>query len=117
MSIYQKGKIVRAIVTGIEKYGVFVSLDEYYSGLIHISEISKGYVKDVTDYLNVGDVIDVKILEADDELFQLKLSIKDINCHKCKNIRRKTIKETPLGFKTLAEMLPLWIKESLGKKG
>ncbi len=116
MSIYQKGKIVRAVVTGIEKYGVFVSLDEYYSGLIHISEISKGYVKDVTDYLNVGDVIDVKILEADDELFQLKLSIKDINCHKCKNIKRKTIIETPLGFKTLEEMLPIWIKESLGKK-
>ena len=39
MADYKKGKVVKATVTGIESYGVFVSLDEYYSGLIHISEI------------------------------------------------------------------------------
>ena len=42
---YDKGKIVTGQVTGIEKYGIFVSLDEFYSGLIHISEISDGFVR------------------------------------------------------------------------
>ena len=44
MKKYKYGEIVTGYVTGIEKYGVFVSLDEYYSGLIHISEISEKYV-------------------------------------------------------------------------
>jgi len=44
MPKYQIGDIVTVSVTGIEKYGIFVGLDEYYSGLIHISEISDGFV-------------------------------------------------------------------------
>ena len=44
MNQYKKGEIVTGCVTGIEKYGIFVSLDEYYSGLIHISEISDFFV-------------------------------------------------------------------------
>ena len=57
MTKYGKGKIVRATVTGIEVYGIFVSLDEYYSGLIHISEISEQYVKNVQDYVNLNEKI------------------------------------------------------------
>ena len=49
MTKYKKGSIIRGTVTGIETYGVFVSCDEYYSGLIHISEISYSYVKNITD--------------------------------------------------------------------
>lgn len=40
MSDYKVGKIVKGTITGIQKYGIFVDLDNYYSGLIHISEIS-----------------------------------------------------------------------------
>ena len=39
MGKYEKGKIVKGVVTGIESYGVFVSFDEFYTGLIHISEL------------------------------------------------------------------------------
>ncbi|MGE5455963.1 MAG: CvfD/Ygs/GSP13 family RNA-binding post-transcriptional regulator [Ignavibacteriales bacterium] len=116
MTIYKKGKIVKAAVTGIENYGIFVSLDEYYSGLIHISEISHGYVKDITDFVNIGDIIDVEVLDVDEELCQLKLSIKNINYKRNNNnIKRKVIKETSLGFKTLAYKLPIWIDENLQK--
>ncbi len=115
MTVYKKGKIVKAAVTGIESYGIFVSLDEYYSGLIHISEISHGFVKDITDFVNIGDIIDVEVLDVDEDHFQLKLSIKNINYKRNRNIKRKKIKETSLGFKTLAYKLPIWIDESLQK--
>ncbi|MDD4808879.1 MAG: S1 RNA-binding domain-containing protein [Bacilli bacterium] len=115
MTIYKKGKIVKATVTGIESYGIFVSLDEYYSGLIHISEISHGYVKNITEFVNIGDIIYVEILGVDDELCQLKLSIKNIEYKRNHNIKRKKIQETSLGFKTLAYKLPIWIEESLQK--
>ena len=41
MRKYKDGEYVTGCVTGIEKYGIFVSLDEYYNGLIHISEKSE----------------------------------------------------------------------------
>ena len=113
MTKYKKGNVIRGTVTGIESYGVFVSCNEYYSGLIHISEISYGYVKKITDYVNVGDVIYAEILEVDESLGQLKLSIKNID-YKCnKGLRRKRIQETSLGFSTLAKNLPIWIEKSL----
>ena len=67
MSKYECGKIVTGCVTGVENYGIFVSLDEYYSGLIHISEISTKFVKDINDYVNIGETIRVKIVEKDEE--------------------------------------------------
>ena len=57
MGKYQKGKIVQGVVTGIETYGAFVAFDEFYSGLIHISEMSHGFVKDIHDFVKVGDII------------------------------------------------------------
>ena len=115
MTKYKKGKIIRGTVTGIESYGVFVSCDEYYSGLIHISEISHGFVKNVSDYVNIGDVINVEILEVDESLGQLKLSIKNIDYRKRNATRRRKIIETSLGFSTLAYHLPIWVEESVKK--
>ena len=57
MSKYKRGRIVSGTVTGIEKYGIFVSLDEFYNGLIHISEVSNEFVKNIYDVVNVGEVI------------------------------------------------------------
>ena len=113
MSKYRRNNIVKATVTGIENYGVFVTLDEYFTGLIHISEISNDYVKDINDFVSIGDVICVKILDVDNELGHLRLSVKDIDYKNIKKIRRKKIKETPLGFKTLAYHLPIWIENSI----
>ena len=51
---YQIGQIVEGKVTGIQSYGAFVSLDPKTSGLIHISEISDGFVRDVGLFVHVG---------------------------------------------------------------
>lgn len=115
MNKIRKGQIIRGTVTGIESYGVFVSCDDYYTGLIHISEISYGFVKNISDFVKVGDLIFVEILDVDEELGHLKLSIKNIDYKKKMIIKRKKIRETPLGFKTLEYKLPIWIEESLKK--
>lgn len=115
MSKFKKGKIIRGTITGIESYGAFVSCDDYYSGLIHISEISHGFVKDINDFVNIGDIIFAEILDVDEELGQLKLSIKNIEYKKNHIVKRKRIKETSLGFRTLEYHLPFWIDESIKK--
>ncbi len=115
MSKYIKGKIVEGVVTGIESYGIFVSLDEYYSGLIHISEISNGFVKNIHDYVNIGDTIYVEIIGVNEEECHLNLSIKNINYKRKTSKKRKNIIETSNGFNTLAYKLPFWIDKSLKK--
>ena len=48
--------IIKVKVTGVQPYGAFVSCNDY-NGLIHISEVSYGYVKDINGFMNVGDDI------------------------------------------------------------
>ena len=79
MEKYKKGDIVKGTITGIEKYGAFIKIDEEYSGLIHISEISEFFVKDINDYVTLGETIKVQIIEIDEKNKQLKISIKNIN--------------------------------------
>lgn len=115
MAKYERGKIVTGTITCIEPYGAFVSFDEYYTGLIHISEISKGFVRDIHSFINVGDRINVEILDIDEETAHLKLSIKNIKYRIRKNKIRHKIIETPHGFSTLKRNLPHWIEKSLKK--
>ena len=75
---YNKGKIVKGVVSGIEPYGIFVNFDEYYSGLIHISEISNGFVRNPNKFVELGETIYVEILDVDEDECHLKLSIKNI---------------------------------------
>ena len=113
MGKYKKNEVVEGLVTGIEQYGIFVSLDEYYSGLIHISEISDGYVKDVNNFVNIGETIKVRVLETDDDSFHVKLSIKNLNYRINRN--NSKIMETGSGFHILEENLPKWIDEKMRK--
>ena len=110
---YNKGKIVKGVVSGIEPYGIFVNFDEYYSGLIHISEISNGFVRNPNKFVELGETIYVEILDVDEDECHLKLSIKNIQYKVWKNHRRVKIKETKSGFKTLQYKLPQWIEENL----
>lgn len=111
MEKIKKSDIIKATVTGVQKYGAFVNTEEY-EGLIHISEISYGYVKNVNDYLKVGDNIFVEVVEIDDADNHLKLSIKDID-YKKDGARLKRMAETKSGFKPLKDNLELWINEKI----
>lgn len=112
MTKYEKDKIVLGYVTGIEKYGVFVNLDEFYNGLIHISEISPNFVKNINDYVCIGETIRMKVIDVDDVNHQVKLSIKNINYRMIKKYQSKIL-ETKHGFTTLKEKLPKWIDEKM----
>ena len=112
MTKYKEGDVVKARITAIEKYGVFAAIDDEYSGLIHISEITEKFVRDITDFVEIGDIINVKILLIPHEHNQLRLSAKGVNeeLHKSK---RKKIKETVFGFYLLKTALPNWIEEKM----
>ena len=60
------GSILDGKVTGITKFGAFVSLPGNRSGLVHISEIAYSYVNDVHDLLCEGQDVKVKVIGIDD---------------------------------------------------
>ena len=110
MKKYEVGDIVEGIVTGVEDYGIFLSIDREVSGLVHISEISDSYVRNVSNYAKINDIICAKVLAVDPITKKLKLTIKELN-HLSDNGQNFGIKETGLGFGELAEALPIWIQE------
>lgn len=110
---YNIGDVVTGCVTGIEKYGIFVNLDNYYSGLVHISEISNSFVRNINDYVSIGENIKVKVLDVDREHYHLKLSIKNLE-YKYSRKKKNKIIETKHGFSTLDSMLKVWINNKKG---
>lgn len=114
ISDYKIGMTVYGKITGIKPYGAFVQFEDGVSGLIHISEISHGFVKDVNNFVKVGEFVMLKVIDIDKENKQLRLSYKALNSNVRKRIKRVKFLGLPnneLGFASLAEALPNWIKE------
>ena len=111
MEKYKVGDIVKCKVTGIENYGIFVNIDEIYSGLIHISEITYNFVRNINDYSSVGDFIFARILEIEEDSHKMKLSIKDLDYKNSGDLKK--ILESEKGFSPLKEMLPKWTNDKL----
>ena len=70
------GKIYEGKVVRIMNFGAFVELSPNKDGLIHISKLSKERVAKVEDVVNIGDVVNVKVLEID-RMGKISLSLKD----------------------------------------
>lgn len=68
------GSKVAGKVTGITNFGAFVDLGEGKTGLVHISEVSDSYIKDIHDVLSVGDEVTVKVMS--DQNGKVGLSIR-----------------------------------------
>lgn len=69
------GQVLEGTVTGITKFGAFVSLEGGKSGLVHISEVANAYVNDVHDHVEIGQKVKVKVLSIG-EAGKINLSIK-----------------------------------------
>ena len=114
MDKFSIGDVVTGVVTGIENYGIFVSLGENISGLIHISEISDYFVKNINDYVELNETINVKIIDVDPSNNHYKLSIKNLKYRNKNKINNKII-ETNFGFSNLEKALEGWILEKSTK--
>ncbi len=71
-----KGMVVKGKVTRLEKFGVFVDIGAERPGLVHISEMTHGYIKSPSDLVKEGDEIEAQVLEVNRRKKQIKLSMK-----------------------------------------
>ena len=64
---WQVGDILEGKVSGITKFGAFVLLPGGKSGLVHISEVANAFVSDVSEHVQVGQQVKVKLLSVTPE--------------------------------------------------
>lgn len=81
------GAVLEGKVTGITKFGAFVSLPDGKSGLVHISEVANTYVNDVHDYVQDGQTVKVKVIGITPE-GKINLSIKKAEAPAAQTERR-----------------------------
>lgn len=111
------GDILDGLVTGIQPYGAFVSLDEETQGLIHVSEIQSGYTKNIQDVLEIGEKLQVQIIDIDEYSQKISLSRRTLEEQITQpSVRKKryfTNKYKRIGFATIKEALPCWTREAM----
>lgn len=112
---YKVGDLVIGKVTGIQPYGIFVRITKEISGLIHISEITYGFVSNINKFFKTGQEIKAVIIKVSSE-HQLhlstktlkKASVKSNNMYKKTKINNLVFKKD---FETIRELLPNWLDE------
>ncbi|WP_152655024.1 S1 domain-containing post-transcriptional regulator GSP13 [Oceanobacillus sp. CFH 90083] len=115
------GQVIEGKVTGIQPYGAFVAIDGDMQGLVHISEIMHGYVKDINDHLSVGDTVNVKVIQIDEEKGKISLSIRateDAPKESAKqenNTKNNDSNSESSGFNILKDKLQGWIDQTQNK--
>ena len=70
------GMVMMGVVRNVIDFGVFVDISVHQDGLVHISEISKDYIKHPSEVLKVGDVVKVKVMSVDLNKKRIQLTIK-----------------------------------------
>ena len=116
---YQIGDLIIGKITSVKPYALFLAFDNGSNGLLHISELSDSYIRDIEKYGSVGDEIKVKVIAIDEANGFLRVSYKKVpeeerySTHV--NSDRKIPEFDTADFSALEEKLPEWINETLKK--
>lgn len=76
MEKHPVGSTTNGKVVSVVPFGVFVEVEPHIEGLVHVSEVAHTFVKDLKEVVNVGDEVEVKVLNYDEENRKINLSIK-----------------------------------------
>ena len=116
---YQIGDLIVGKITSVKPYALFLSFENGSNGLLHISELSDSYIRDIEKYGSLGDEIKVKVIAIDEANGFLRVSYKRVpeeerySTHI--NEARIYLEESEKDFSELEKKLPIWINETLKK--
>ena len=116
---YEVGQLIIGKVESVKPYALFLTFDEGAKGLLHISEISDSYIRDIEKFGTIGDEMKVKILSIDDHNGFMRVSLKQVPEEESFSTHTNDKRHIPEidqdAFKSLEEQLPGWIEETLKK--
>ena len=113
---FEVGAILAGKVTGITKFGAFVTVAPGKSGLVHISEIAGTYVSNVRDHLTEGQDVMVKVIGVD-KTGRMNLSMKSAIQAPVEEIRRRPAPnpQAPSPERTFEDKLKRFMQDSDNK--
>ncbi|NLZ15347.1 MAG: S1 RNA-binding domain-containing protein [Erysipelotrichaceae bacterium] len=112
---YQVGQIIIGKVYNVKPYALLMEFEGGVTGLLHISEISDSYIRDIERYGTIGDQIKVKILSIDDDNGFLRVSFKQVPTEESYSShvnKRSAPVMSDNEFLPLKEKLDEWIKQA-----
>lgn len=115
---FEIGSLIIGKVTGVKPYALFLQFEDNKCGLLHISEISDSFIRDIERFGSVGDEMKVKIIDVDKTNGFLRVSLKQVPKEDYYNTHsdEKTIPvATEEEFSELKKKIPEWISETLTK--
>jgi uncharacterized protein len=75
----EPGMVLEGTVTNVANFGAFIDIGIHQDGLVHISQIADCYVDDPRNFVKVGQIVKVKVLQVDVDLKRISLSLKHIS--------------------------------------
>ena len=72
------GMVLSGTVRNVIDFGVFVDIGVHQDGLVHISPVSKKFIKHPSEVVSVGDVVKVAVLDVDQKRGRISLTMKDV---------------------------------------
>ncbi len=81
---YKVGDVLKRNITSITDFGMFIEVENGIDGMIHISEASKDFIRNINEKFNVGDEVEAEIIEINDDKQKVKLSIKKLEINAAK---------------------------------
>lgn len=116
---YKVNDFIIGKVNQIRPYALFLTFEDGTNGLLHISELSDGYIRDIEKFGSVGDEIKVKVLAIDPNNGFLRVSYKAVPESERYSTHNNSVRTVPqfdeADFTALSEKLPTWINETLQK--
>lgn len=106
------GEIVEGKVVKTTNFGAFVRIEEGVEGLVHISELSNGFVQKVEDVVNVGDEVKVKVVSEKEGKIALSIKQATPKSTKPRNVDWFNDKEEENGDVSFEDKLSKFMKQS-----
>ena len=78
MKDLKPGMVLTGTVRNVIDFGVFVDIGVHQDGLVHISQVSKKFIRHPSEVVSVGDIVDVVVLEVDEKKKRISLSMKQV---------------------------------------
>jgi protein Tex len=110
ISDLQPGMVLEGVVTNVTKFGAFVDIGVHQDGLVHISELSNRFIKEPSEVVRAGQVVKVKVLNADARVKRIALSIKALEAASMPSVRppKRTAPPQPSVEDKLATLASKW---------
>jgi len=105
LSNYPGGAIVEGTITNVTDFGIFVQLEEGIEGLVHVSEISKEKITTPVGMYNIGDTLQVKVINVSSKDRKIGLSIKALDTDSSEDSLQDYKKKQSTGPSTIGDLL------------